>query len=69
MSPFVLFAFLAALLVANIILVIRHRHSVWEQRRRHIMSLHRIDTYIKAVTVEPETSRIVNFINEEVKQA
>lgn len=66
MSGLVFAAFLAALLFANVMQVVKHRHTVWEMRRRHIMSLHRIDEGVKAGLAGSE---ITVLITQEVNKA
>ena len=65
-APFIIF--LAALLIANVLQVVKHRRTVGEMRVRHIMSLHRIDMYQRALTTEPVTASLTKFVNEEVKK-
>lgn len=69
MSGVILACFLGALLFANVAQVVKHRHTVWEMRRRHLLSLHNVDMYQRALTTEPATASISKFINEEVNRA
>lgn len=66
MAAVVLACFLGALLFANVAQVVKHRHTVWEMRRRHIMSLHRIDTGVK---MGLGGSELTALINQEVDKA
>ena len=64
----ILAIFLAALLFANVASVVKHRHTVWEMRRRHIMSLHIIEDSIKHYVDEKTLKRIQVHINQEVNK-
>jgi len=65
----IMLVFLALLLTANVVSVFKHRNTVFEMRRRHIMSLHNIDDAIKHYVDEKTARRIKVHINDEVNRA
>lgn len=63
-----------ALLFANVALVINHQRTVWEMKRRHLLSLHNVDVFVRAVVEDADTmprstiKRIGDLINQEISK-
>lgn len=65
----VLIVFTLVLLAVNIAAVFKHRNTVFEMRRRHIMSLHNVDGAVRHYVDEKTARRIQVHINDEVNRA